>query len=101
MPNDPSTGLNTRLLEVLQTADRVAIAGEAWTHCVKTSVGQIVDNIDPKLVRKIYLLTDCMSGIPAVPGGGPMLDFPARTKEWQDELVARGMNVTTSTEFLA
>lgn len=101
MSNDPSTGLNTRLLEMLESATMVAIAGEAWTHCVKTSVGQIVENIDPKLVRKIHLVTDCMSGIPGVPGGGPALDFPARTKEWQDEMVALGMNLTTSTEFLA
>lgn len=101
MANDPSTGLNTRLLETLQAADMVAIAGEAWTHCVKTSVGQIVDNIDPKLVRKLYLLTDCMSAIPAVPNGGPALDFPAITQKWQNEMVARGMNLTTSTDFLA
>lgn len=101
MANDPSSGLNTRLLEVLKVADRVVVAGEAWTHCVKTSVTQIVDNIDPKLVRKIWLLTDCMSGIPAAVPGDPKLDFPLATSQWQEEMVARGINLTTSTEFLA
>jgi nicotinamidase/pyrazinamidase len=98
MPNDPSTGLNTRLLETLEMADMVAIAGEALTHCLRATVSQIVDNIDPKLVRKIHLLTDCTSPILAVPNGP---DFPAMAKEWQDDMVSRGMKLTTSTEFLA
>ncbi|HKX73592.1 MAG TPA: hypothetical protein VJM32_06235 [Candidatus Saccharimonadales bacterium] len=101
MASDPSSGLNTRLLEVLETADRVVVAGEAWTHCVKTSVTQIVENIDPKLVRKLWLLTDCMSGIPAAVPGDPKLDFPLATAAWQEEMVAKGINLTTSTEFLA
>lgn len=101
MPNDPSTGLNTRLLETVEAADMLVVAGEAWTHCFKTSVTQIVDNIDPRLLRKIHVLTDCTSPIPAVPGGGPALDFPAQAKQWQDDMVARGMNLTTSTTFLA
>jgi nicotinamidase/pyrazinamidase len=98
LPSDPSTGLNTRLLEMLSMADMVVIAGEALSHCLRTTVTQIVDNIDPNLIKKLYLATDCTSPIPKV-GDGP--NFPALAAKWQDEMVARGMNLTTSTEFLA
>lgn len=98
MPSDPSTGLNTALLDALQDADIIVFAGEASSHCVKSTVQQVVDNVDPKLLVKMHLLTDCMSPIPAVPGGP---DFPAITTAWMKDMAARGMVLTTSTRFMA
>lgn len=98
MASDPSTGLNTQLLDVLEQADVVAFAGEALTHCVMNTVKQVIDNVDPKLVRKFHLLTDCTSPIPAVPGGP---DFPAMADAWIRDMKARGMVTTTSKQFLA
>ncbi len=97
-PDDSGTGLNTDLLQVLAEADMVAIAGEALSHCVKETVTQIADNIDENLLQKFYILTDCTSPVPAVPGGP---DFPQIAKGWLAEMEKRGMNLTTSVEFLA
>ncbi|MDE3059545.1 MAG: hypothetical protein KGJ06_00870 [Pseudomonadota bacterium] len=98
LASDPSTGLNTGLLTVLQEADIVFIAGEALSHCVMTTVNQIADNIGEEHVRKFHILTDCSSPVPQPPGGP---DFPAIAKDWLKTMKKRGMTLTTSTEFLA
>ncbi len=98
MPTDPSTGPNTRLLEILKRADVIAFAGEALTHCVMETVRQIADNVDPRLVRKFHLLRDACSPIPAVPNGP---NFPAMAETWLAEMKQRGMTITTTTQFLA
>jgi len=98
LANDPSTGLNTGLLDVLQSADIVFIAGEALSHCVMTTVNQIADNIGEDHVKKFHILTDCSSPVPQPPGGP---DFPAIAKKWLLDMKRRGMTLTTSKEFLA
>jgi len=97
-PSDPSTGLNTGLLDTISEADIVALTGEALSHCVKTTVTQIADNIGADQIGKFIILTDCTSSVPAIPNGP---DFPAIGKEWLKEMKKRGMKLTTSTEFLA
>jgi nicotinamidase-related amidase len=98
MANDPGTGLNSRLLEMLEEADMIAFSGEALTHCLRETITQTATEVDQKLIRKFYLLTDASSPIPAVPGGP---DFPAMADAWLKEMVAKGMNLTTTREFLA
>lgn len=98
MASDPSTGLNTALLEVLARADIVAIAGEALSHCVKATVQQIADNIGDDHVKKFHILTDCTSPIPKV-GAGP--DFPAIAEAWLRTMAARGVKLATSDAFLS
>jgi len=97
-PSDPATGLNTALLDILAEADFVAIAGEALSHCVKSTVTQIADNLGDEYAQKFYILTDCSSTIPKV-GNGP--DFPAITEAWLKDMEKRGMTLTTSEKFLA
>jgi nicotinamidase-related amidase len=58
----PETQLNTGLLEQLAKFDRVFLAGEAKSHCVATSLKQIVDNA-PDLARKVVVIEDCMSDV--------------------------------------
>jgi nicotinamidase-related amidase len=98
MASDPSSGLNTGFLDTLSQADIVVVAGEALSHCVKSTVTQIADNIGPDQVQKFYLLTDCSSPVPKV-GDGP--DFPAMARDWLKDMERRGMTLTTSTDFLA
>lgn len=97
-PNDPGTALNADFLAMLAEADIVAVAGEALSHCVKETVTQIADNIGPEHIKKFHILTDCTSPVPAVPNGP---DFPQIAKKWLREMEARGMELTTSVEFLA
>ena len=98
MASDPDSGLKTQFLEILASADIVVVAGEALSHCVKSTVTQIADNIGVEHVKKFYILTDCTSPV-AQPPGGP--DFPAIAQAWLKEMEGRGMTLTTSTTFLA
>ena len=41
-PADPGTALNTRLLQQLDTADTLIVAGVAGSHCVRASVEHLV-----------------------------------------------------------
>ena len=97
-PSDPGTGLNTAFLDVLAQADIVAVAGEALSHCVMSTVNQIADNIGEEQIKKFHILTDCSSPIPQV-GAGP--DFPAIAQAWLKAMEARGMHLVTSDKFLA
>lgn len=97
-PNDPSTQLNGEFISVLQDADIIGIAGEASSHCVKTTIEQIVDNIGDSHLSKINLLTDCMSPVPQAPGSP---DFPAIAASFLEGMKARGLTLTTHDAFLA
>ncbi len=97
-PADPGTALNTEFLQMLAETDMVAIAGEALSHCVMATVNQIADNIGEDQLRKFYILTDCCSPVPAVPGGP---DFPQIAQDWLGEMEKRGMNLIKADDFLA
>lgn len=96
-PEDPSTALNADFLKMLSEADIVVVAGEALSHCVKATVSQIADNIGDEHIKKFYILTDCTSPVPALPGGP---DFPAIADAWLKEMEKRGVNLVTSVDFL-
>jgi nicotinamidase/pyrazinamidase len=98
MASDPSSGVNTAFLDILSQADIVVVAGEALSHCVRSTVTQIADKIGEQHVQKFHILTDCTSPVPKV-GDGP--DFPAIAGVWLKDMERRGMTLTTSTDFLA
>jgi len=92
-PGDPGTQINTRLVQTLEQADVVAIAGEARTHCLANTVRDIVNNFgDASCVSKLVLLTDAASDIPG---------FEAHAQDFIREMTARGMQLSTTTDFLA
>ena len=66
-PQDPETGLNTALLAQLRRSSTLVIAGEASSHCVRSTTEHIVQHL-PRLVpdwqaSRIVLLTDGMSPV--------------------------------------
>jgi nicotinamidase-related amidase len=63
VPYAPETGLDEPFLADLGAFDQVLVAGEARSHCVATSINQIL-KYAPSLVSKIVILTDCMSDVP-------------------------------------
>ncbi len=92
-PADAATQINTRLIQTLENADTIAIAGEARTHCVANTVRDIALNFgDDSFVSKLVLLTDAASDIPG---------FEAHAQSFMREMVKRGMQLSTTTEFLA
>lgn len=65
--DDTSTALNTALLQTLGQADVLLIAGEASSHCVRSTTEHIAQHL-PRLVpgwqaSRIVLLTDGMSPV--------------------------------------
>lgn len=96
--SDPSTMIDlspSGLIATLQNADIILVAGEASSHCVKTTVEQIADNIGDEHLKKFHLMTDCMSPV-VIPG---VVDFTPVADEFIKNMVARGMNITTSETF--
>jgi nicotinamidase-related amidase len=62
-PEDSATGENLELLALVKGAERVYIAGEASSHCVKATVEHLVEYLSPSERERLVLLTDCMSAV--------------------------------------
>jgi nicotinamidase-related amidase len=93
---------NTQFVQTLLTADAVIIAGQAASHCVKSTIDDLLDEIatqDPALARKVYLLTDCMSAVTVPDGrGGFAADFTADADAALAKFANAGMNLVRSTD---
>lgn len=87
-PDDPSTELNRKLVDALERADRVLVAGEALTHCVASTVRDIAETFDPNHVSKLVLLADATSGIPG---------FESHGECFLEDLRQLGMQTVTTT----
>lgn len=85
--------INVNLLKRIATYDKIIVAGQAKSHCVIESIGQMLEyfNDDKGLAKKIYLLEDCTSSIPG---------FAEETEEmfslWKEQL---GVNLIESTKL--
>lgn len=93
---------NENLIVKLLAEDMLIIAGEAASHCVKSSIDDLLDYIERKdktLAKKIYILTDCMSSV-AVPDdkGGFIADFTDMAETALKRYAASGMNLVKSTD---
>jgi nicotinamidase-related amidase len=92
-PTDPDSQINTRLIQTLEEADIVVIAGEALSHCVANTVRDIVDCFsDPKYIEKLTLLTDASSSVAG---------FESLGDEFLKDMEGRGMKTSTTTDFLS
>lgn len=95
---------NASFFKALMKNDRVYLCGQAKSHCVKATIESLLGQIladDPDLVKKVYILEDCMSSVPAVRDGeGNLLspDFPAIADESIGKFRAAGMSVVSSSD---
>ncbi len=96
---------NTQFVSTLLAADAVVIAGQAASHCVKSTIDDLLDEIaaaDPALARKVYLVTDCMSSVTVPDGkGGFAVDFTPQAEAALQRFANAGMNLVTSTTPMA
>jgi nicotinamidase/pyrazinamidase len=95
-PKDPGTMLNTRLIDTLKNCDLVFMAGEALSHCVKSTVEDIADNFGEENIKKLVLLEDCSSPV-IIPN---VIDFTPQAQKFVADMRARGMKVARSTDAL-
>lgn len=92
-PEDPTTQVNTSLIQTLEDADVILIAGEALSHCLANTVRDIATEFsDPRYIQKIHLLKDAT---------GNVTGFEQYGEDFIKELTAKGMQVTTTKDFLA
>ena len=92
--DDTSTALNTVLLQSLGQADVLLVAGEASSHCVRSTTEHIVQHL-PRLVpgwqaSRIVLLTDGMS---------PVAGFEAQHQAFLDAMRAAGAQLGNMSEI--
>lgn len=93
----PGAQKNTKLLKTLLTADVVVLAGLASSHCVKTSIEDLLGEIraqDPALAKKVYILRDGTA--PVVVPGGP--DFTEAAEKALQEFQDAGMHVVNAAD---
>ena len=80
---------NDALIEALLGEDRLIIAGQASSHCVKSSIDDLLDAIrdkDPRLAKRVYVLEDAMSAVAVPNPQAPGTFFADFTENAQDAL---------------
>ncbi len=94
---------NTALVERLLRADALIVAGQAASHCVKSSLEDLLDEIrarDPRLAARVYVLRDGMSSVavpdPARPGEFAF-DFTPQAEATLARLAEAGLHVVDTT----
>lgn len=90
IPTDPSTMMNTPLIDMLKSCDKIIVAGEALSHCLANTLRDIGSEFGEENIRKFILLRDCTSNVPG---------FEKRGDDFLQEFIAKGMEVTTSVDF--
>lgn len=93
---------NARFYQELVDADVLIIAGQAASHCVKSTIRDLSEEIlrdDPALARKVYILTDCMSSVVVRDDKGEIVaDFTSEAETTLDEAKSKGMHLVRSTD---
>jgi len=95
---------NVRLVESLLGSGALVVAGQASSHCVKSTVEDLVAEIearDPRIASRVYLLVDCMSPV-AVPDGqgGFVADFTGEAERALRSFARAGVHLVHSSEPL-
>jgi len=92
-PADVTTQLNTSLIKTLEDADIILVAGEAGSHCLAFTVRDIANNFgDASYVGKLVLVEDATSPVPT---------FDQFQKDFVAEMTAKGMQLTTTADWMA
>lgn len=92
----PGVQKNARFIETLLKSDAVPVFGLASSHCVKSSVQHLLDEIvliDIKLAKKVYIVRDCTAPV-VVPG---IIDYTDNAEAALAEFQNAGMHVVEST----
>lgn len=100
-PEDPSTQMNTEFIKKLSEADLILLAGEARSHCLANTVIDIANKFDADgnagYIKKLVLLQDATTDVPNPPGSTMFSDFG---EKFVSEMMAKGMQVSTTTDFM-
>src|SRR6185295_5934631 len=88
---------NAQFLRTLLASDAVVVAGQAASHCVRSSIDDLLTEIvakDPALAKKVYVMTDCMSAVTVPDGkGGFFADFTGEAEKVFQRFADAGMHL--------
>jgi len=90
LPEDPTTLLNSRLIEHFEKADIVLLTGQALSHCVASTVMQLIDNFGEENVKKLVLLEDTSS---------PVAGFEKNAEDFLKTAKSKGMRTIKTTDI--
>ena len=89
------------LVSRLLAADRVVVAGQAASHCVRSTLEDLLELLRdraPDRVERVWILEDCMSAVTVPDGaGGYAADFTEEARAALERCREAGMNVVRST----
>jgi nicotinamidase/pyrazinamidase len=93
VPSHPHGSLNLAMLKLLETHERIYVAGEAKSHCVLEACASLVRHFSgrPDVLSRLYFLGDCTSSV-VVPG----VDFEAMATRELEAFRRQGMRFVTS-----
>lgn len=89
-PADPTTNINTTFVKRLEDADVLLICGEALSHCVATTVRQIIAEFGVQHAKKFVILEDAVSPVPG---------FENLADDFVKEVKAQGVQFAKTTTF--
>lgn len=97
VPSHPHGSLNTTMLKLLESHERIYVAGEAKSHCVLEACASMVRHFGARrdVVERIHVLSDCTSSVVA-----PGIDFEAIAQRELGEMQKKGLRFVASTDAL-
>ncbi len=95
VPTHPHGSLNTTMLRLLETHERIYVAGEAKSHCVLEACASMMRHFAarPDVIERIHFLGDCTSSV-VVPG----IDFEGMANREIDGWRKRGMRFVSAAD---
>lgn len=107
----PLAQKNTKFIKTILGSDAVVIAGQAASHCVKSTIADLlaeVTAVDPALAKRVYILGDCTSSVVVPDVTDPVtrkvtqgFDFTPLAEAAFADFAAAGMHVVDSTVPMA
>lgn len=90
-PSDSTTQLNVKLIQSLEEADVILLAGEALSHCLANTVRDVANGFSSDdYVKKMVLLED---------GSSSVTGFEQFGEDFIKEMTARGIQLAKTTDF--
>lgn len=89
---DAGTQMNRNLIDTIQKADIILIAGEALSHCVANTIRDIANDFGEDNIKKFHLLEDATSNVTG---------FENLGTSFVNEMTKRGMQITNTVDFLS
>lgn len=89
--DDVKTQFDPQLIELVTSSDQVFISGQALSHCVASTVEQIIKKLSPKEISKLTILIDTTS---------PVAGFEQQAKIFIKNMTELGVNVAKTTDVM-